>query len=327
MTRHSLQRYCAHEIALFPSRQLAALARKRQCRRAVLAALDRITLNKYRVVHSHVDPGFIHACEAAQRNGASWVHTYHTMYFPEDWGGKLVSWQEEINSCLIETAAKANVRISISQWLHDHLADKYGISTIIVPNGVDTEMCESTTAGVFRREYGVGDFFLFVGSLAEVKNPSLFIDVAASVPDQLFVMVGEDLHGSKVEAYHGRPLPPNLRLLGPLSHVDALHCIRDAAALVVTSHSEGLPTVVMEAMAMSKAVIAPNSFGCGDLIRHGVNGLVYEPGSLQGLHKIVTGTHDNVRMGASARQDVERYYAWKTVGRQLDEIYFSLINA
>ena len=50
--------------------------------------------------------------------------------------------------------------------------------------------------------------------------------------------------------------------------------------VVLTSRSEGIPLVLMEAMAHGKTVLAPAITGIPELVKHGETGFLYHPGSL-----------------------------------------------
>lgn len=67
----------------------------------------------------------------------------------------------------------------------------------------------------------------------------------------------------------------------PRRQMDSLYDRADV--VVLTSRSEGLPLVLMEAMARAKIVIAPSITGIPELVRPGRTGFLYEPGSLQSL--------------------------------------------
>jgi glycosyltransferase involved in cell wall biosynthesis len=248
------------------------------------------------------------------------------LYFPEDWGGSLLPWQNEINECLINVASKADVRLSISPWLQTLLRDKHGIETQVLPNGYNPTLCN--TAGLIEQAWDKrvsSPYILYVGSLFDVKNPRLFIELATRLPREQFVMIGKDLVADIVSERFEMELPRNLLLAGPQSHTATLRFIRNSQSLIVTSHSEGLPTVVMEAMALGKLVIAPNSFGCGDLLRHEENGLTYAPSDLDSLVHLVSRSSSPL-LGAQAAKDAEQHYAWPSIAQRLDALYQSLLN-
>ena len=68
-----------------------------------------------------------------------------------------------------------------------------------------------------------------------------------------------------------------VRLLGALSEQATLNEIARADALVLPSLMEGLPVVLMEAMALGKPVIASCVAGIPELVHDGVTGLLFRP--------------------------------------------------
>jgi len=76
-------------------------------------------------------------------------------------------------------------------------------------------------------------------------------------------------------------LQGEVRLLGHLSgqQLDARYAAADL--VVLTSRSEGIPLVLMEAMARGKPVLAPAITGIPELVLDGQNGFLYHPGSLE----------------------------------------------
>lgn len=76
-------------------------------------------------------------------------------------------------------------------------------------------------------------------------------------------------------------LQERVTLLGHIART-RLAALYDAADVVVlTSRSEGIPVVLMEAMARGKIVLAPAITGVPELVRAGETGFLYQPGSLQ----------------------------------------------
>jgi glycosyltransferase involved in cell wall biosynthesis len=63
---------------------------------------------------------------------------------------------------------------------------------------------------------------------------------------------------------------------------------RYADLVVMTSKSEGIPVVLMEAMAHEKLVLAPAITGIPELVEHQRTGFLYQPGSLRDFVSAVT---------------------------------------
>ena len=102
-------------------------------------------------------------------------------------------------------------------------------------------------------------------------------------------------------------LSAEVKLLGSVTRADLRDLYSNADVVVLTSHSEGVPVALMEAMAMEKVVLAPAITGIPELIVSGKTGFLYEPDSLQDfvvkLERIrVSNRLDRVR--AAAREHV-----------------------
>jgi glycosyltransferase involved in cell wall biosynthesis len=69
-------------------------------------------------------------------------------------------------------------------------------------------------------------------------------------------------------------------LLGHVDRSELSGYYRYADLIALTSLSEGMPVVLMEAMAHEKLVVAPAITGIPELVEHGRTGFLYKPGFL-----------------------------------------------
>jgi len=85
-----------------------------------------------------------------------------------------------------------------------------------------------------------------------------------------------------------------------------------ADVVVLTSHSEGLPVTLMEAMAMQRIVLAPNITGIPELVSDGKNGFLYTSNSMEDflskLQVVQMSGPSLDSMRQAARRQVERYF-------------------
>ena len=186
----------------------------------------------YDIVHSRSDPWFIDLCKSSRSDTCKWVHTYHTLFFEEDYREGLQEWHKEVNRALIDVAVNADIKISVSKWGHDYLLDKYSIETVLIENGVDIEDCDKARPDRFAKRYGLDDFVLFVGSIREVKNPGFFIELAVRMPEVRFVMIGPDLNEASVKKKYDISIPGNVILLDKMKHRDVLDAMSACKAFV-----------------------------------------------------------------------------------------------
>jgi glycosyltransferase involved in cell wall biosynthesis len=277
-----------------------------------------------RILHSHVFPYFVEWCAAKRDSSTKWIHTYHAPYLPEYGRDGLEPWQQEINKVLTEVAHNADVRLSVSRWQQEYLRSEYGIDTIYIPNGVDVDVCDRGNAERFSRRTGLKDFILYVGRNDPVKNPADFVRLASLLPQYVFVMAGPGLGAASILSDWGIHSPRNLHFLGELPRAAVQDVIAACAAMVITSKREGLPTLVLEAMAHRKPVVVPNDPGCLEATDNGALGFVYDRERLEDLMTNTLVAVDDSGDRQAGRTHVLENFDWKVVAPRLDDLYASL---
>ncbi|MBR3287360.1 MAG: glycosyltransferase family 4 protein [Bacteroidales bacterium] len=103
-----------------------------------------------------------------------------------------------------------------------------------------------------------------------------------------------------------------------------------SAMLVMTSHYEGLPMVMLEAMACGLPVVS-FGFKCGpaDLIRNGVNGFVVPDGDLDGLKDALLCLMNNLPLRqaqASAALETAAGYSEESVMKKWEDCFRSILS-
>lgn len=101
-----------------------------------------------------------------------------------------------------------------------------------------------------------------------------------------------------------------------------------ASFYVLPSYKEGLPMSLIEAMAAGLPVISTTVGGIPELVTHGVEGFLVEPGDLVDLSGRLVELSGNSelaqRMGAAARQKVEGQFDSRVVLPQMESLYAEL---
>jgi glycosyltransferase involved in cell wall biosynthesis len=107
-----------------------------------------------------------------------------------------------------------------------------------------------------------------------------------------------------------------IQLLGHLGQAELNRLFTTADLFVLTSRSEGIPVVLMEAMAHGVVVLAPDITGIPELVVDGQTGFLYEAGSIDDfvarveLIRYAFSALDPVRQ--AARRHVETYFHHRT---------------
>lgn len=106
---------------------------------------------------------------------------------------------------------------------------------------------------------------------------------------------------------------------------DMAELYRQADAFVLSSDTEGMPNVVLEAMASGLPVVAARVGGVEEVIRSGENGLLFEPHDARGLEealdRLVSGKDLRVRLGQQARRDIVAAASLGRMRRDLEDLY------
>jgi glycosyltransferase involved in cell wall biosynthesis len=126
---------------------------------------------------------------------------------------------------------------------------------------------------------------LSVGRLHRVKDYRFLIQACAALRDQglefICWIVGEGPERPALESQiRALGLQGRIHLIGHVLRTDLPGYYRYADLVVMTSKSEGIPVVLMEAMAHKKLVLAPAITGIPELVEHERTGFLYQPGSL-----------------------------------------------
>jgi len=94
---------------------------------------------------------------------------------------------------------------------------------------------------------------------------------------------------------------------------------------------DGIPNVLVEAMACGLPVVATTAGGITELVRHDVNGLLAAPGDVAGiadaLARLLTDAASCTRLGTAARRTVETGYDIDDAARRLEGVLVPRIPA
>jgi len=158
---------------------------------------------------------------------------------------------------------------------------------------------------------------LSVGRLHLVKDHAFLIRAFRALKDRgchcTCRIVGDGPEREALESLiETLGLENEITLTGHFSHEELEHCYATADLVVLTSRSEGIPLVLMEAMARKKLVLAPAITGIPELVIQGKTGFLYSPRSISDFVRSVEsvirsfGELDPVRR--SARAHVSRIF-------------------
>lgn len=160
-----------------------------------------------------------------------------------------------------------------------------------IDNGTDLTRYKGATP-TLRQDLGIGNRPLIgaVARLEEVKGLEYLIQAAQGVlaefPDAMFVIAGDGPRRAHLESLiHSLGLDANVRLAGRRDDMPGVYASLDL--FVLPSLDEGMPMVILEAMASGRPVIATRVGGVGKLVQNEETGLLLEARDVPGLRDAI----------------------------------------
>ena len=175
-----------------------------------------------------------------------------------------------------------------------------------------------------------------VGRLSEEKGQMLLVEAAQRLATQgvefELVLAGDGELRADIEAlvkHHN--LQPRVRITGWISSEQVRDEILAARALVLPSFAEGLPIVIMEAMALKRPVISTFVAGIPELVQPGEHGWLVPAGDVEALADVMRACLEApvealVRMGETAHKRVVERHSVDTEAGKLGKLFQTSIE-
>lgn len=171
-----------------------------------------------------------------------------------------------------------------------------------------------------------------VGRLVEQKNHRLFLQAAAELSRDIaaahFTIVGDGpLRRALEEQARGLGIADRVAFVGERRDVEQI--LRTASLFWLTSRWEGMPNIVLEAMASGLPVITTDVGGVRELIRCGVDGFVVPDGDagafVRHARDLLRKPATRQRLAAAARARAEEFSTVRMVSA-LSELYAEVLG-
>jgi len=208
---------------------------------------------------------------------------------------------------LTEKIAGADFVLCISHYARSQMMKlsplahwgKFEISRL----GVDTERFAPRAAKT------PGDPFelVCVGRLVAAKGQHILLDALAALRTEgrrvHLTLVGQGPDMESLKAQSSRlGLGETVTMTGAVNQDAILDYYLRSDAFVLPSFAEGLPVVLMEAMALGVPCITTHITGVPEMIRDGIEGLLVAPSDVEGLTRAIARLMDKPELGKALAQ-------------------------
>jgi colanic acid/amylovoran biosynthesis glycosyltransferase len=229
-----------------------------------------------------------------------------TVHGPEEFDGPVgLHLREKIEHSAFVVAISSFGRSQLFRWLPQAAWSKVKV----VHCGVDEEFRSGASTPPSSKPR-----LVCVGRLCEQKGQLLLVQAAASLAAEghafELILAGDGDMRPALEAFIlARGLLEHVRITGWLTSAQVREEMLASRAVVLPSFAEGLPVVLMEAMALGRPVLTTLVAGIPELVQHGKHGWLVPAGNVEALEdalrQVLDASEESlVRMGADAREKV-----------------------
>lgn len=227
-------------------------------------------------------------------------------------------------------ARAAAAVVTVSQALKDSLV-ALGVNPgkiVVLRNGVDLDRFGPRDRPSLRAGLGLhGPVWLTVGNLIELKGVNIAVEALAQVPDATLLIAGEGPQEQDLRQLVKRlGLDSRVRFLGAVPHAQLCDYYNVADAVVHASSREGMPNVVLEAMACGTPVIATSVGGIPELINAPEAGELMQARSAEALVQAWHALQARSPSRLATREFAQRL-GWPPVIEAQCALYASLLSA
>jgi glycosyltransferase involved in cell wall biosynthesis len=239
----------------------------------------------------------------------------------------------------------AHAIICVSADLKSHLRERWRVRSqkiAVVPNAADVHAFgQPQDPHIYRQRLGLdgAPVVMFVGGFYPWHALDLlaksFALVVQRVPEPQLVLVGDGPVRAKLEATTTQlGIAHRVILTGSVEHtqVPTLLSMADVAVAPYPRLPAGMyfsPLKLYEYMAAGKAIVATGAGQVADVIRHGHNGLLVEPGDVSAfadaIVSLLNDPGERDRLGRNARKQALRQHSWERYIDELEKVYGAVL--
>ncbi|HEU4962286.1 MAG TPA: 1,4-alpha-glucan branching protein domain-containing protein [Bacilli bacterium] len=256
--------------------------------------------------------------------------------------------QRQIAEMEKQLAAESEEVIVCSQYMRAELRDIYGVDAEklhVLPNGVDlTELRKGTEEQAYDHAHALSDVntphfsaptIFYVGRLVPEKGVQVLLEAAshvfAEIPHARFQIAGKGPMLAELQDLAARlGITDRVDFLGFVTDEQRNRLMRQASVAVFPSLYEPFGIVALEAMGLGIPTVAGRTGGLAEIIEHGDDGWLVEPGNARDLAATLLALLRNPQQTAAVAKrgllKTETQFGWATIARDTCRVYRQAIS-
>jgi glycosyltransferase involved in cell wall biosynthesis len=234
----------------------------------------------------------------------------------------------------------ADASVSASRYNASQVRARYGISPVVVYNGVDLSLFQPVgdNDGAVLEEYGLHvtpeqPGLLYAGRLVRWKGVEYLIQAMPHImPETAHLWIaGEGPYEETLRDLANRTgVAGRVHFLGKVEQAKLASLYRSCSCLVATSFvNETFGMALCEAMACGAPVVASDFGGFREVVEDGITGYLAKPQDpidlAEKINEVLGDPGLARRMGQAGRDRVLAMFSWRAVADRLEEVYKCLV--
>ena len=202
---------------------------------------------------------------------------------------------------------------------------------ITIHNGIDITRYNINSSKTNSNKKVIGT----VGRLEHQKNHKLFLQIAKSTLDKYdnhkpeFIIIGDGELYSELNEYSKElGIEDNIKFYGERHDLNILY--KNMDVFVLTSFFEGLPNVIMEAMASGLPVVATDAGGTSELVKNNITGFLCPSGNADILADkvdyLLQNEQEAIKMGKKGRERIKTDFSIDKMVSSTEKVYSDILT-
>ncbi len=278
---------------------------------------------KINIVHSHGYKSDLYSFFACRGLAVSLFSTCHN-WLGDDFKMKGYAWLDRLVLRWFDRTVVVSNEVK-QKIIQSGISEK---RVRLISNGVNTELFEAECSiEKIRNDLGIDHDDIVIGTVGRIspeKNHRILLEISKAIrvryPKTRFLIIGDGPLKKSLEAEYRSQ---SVIFTGLRKDVGNLYRCMDL--FVLPSLTEGLPMVLLEAMASKLPVVATRVGKVGDVVVDGETGLLVTPGDETGLLKAISFLLNNMiearKMGEKGKWRIKKCFSADRMSRAYLELY------
>ena len=266
--------------------------------------------NKYNLINNHME--FANVISPTNVNNISTFHGTDIKNFKKS---PSITHKLFFYPRIKKRFLKSKRLISVSKGLIQNLPEKYKRKTIVIPNGVDTEIFKPLK-NIKQKK----NIILFTGRLTEIKGILEILEVAKQLPQYEFWFAGQGPLSNKIKG-------KNIKNFGFQKTKELIKLYNQATICISPSYREGFSNVGLEVTSCGRALICTSAFS--EYIENGKDGIIIPAKDEQALKNAIVDLMENPVKRKMIEKNARKKalgYSWDKIAKQYLKVFKRVIE-